>query len=89
MAEDVRTFSLHAILKLCKTGGVILKPHLSSMIAQLIECLSTLEPQVLSKPLFIVFRLSDISCRQVQHLARTTRFITIISVQKFSYHARH
>ncbi|KAI8892685.1 proteasome stabiliser-domain-containing protein [Globomyces pollinis-pini] len=44
-AEEVRAFSLSAILKLCKTGGVLLKPHVTDLIYTLLESLSSLEPQ--------------------------------------------
>ncbi|KAJ3021840.1 hypothetical protein HKX48_007616 [Thoreauomyces humboldtii] len=47
-AEDVRNFSLSAILKIAKKGGVLLKPHVPDLVATLLECLSTMEPQVLN-----------------------------------------
>lgn len=46
MAEEVRKFSLSVVLKLCKKGGVLLKPHLVDFVIVLLESLSSLEPQV-------------------------------------------
>jgi proteasome component ECM29 len=45
MAEEVRKFSLGAILKLCKTSGILLKPHVTNIICTFLESLSSLEPQ--------------------------------------------
>ncbi|KAJ3341578.1 hypothetical protein HDU91_000683 [Kappamyces sp. JEL0680] len=47
-AEEVRQFSLATILKLCKTGGVLLKPHVSNIICTFLESLSSLEPQAMN-----------------------------------------
>jgi proteasome component ECM29 len=47
-AEEVRQFSLATILKLCKTGGVLLVPHVSNIICTFLESLSSLEPQMMS-----------------------------------------
>ncbi|KAJ3299319.1 hypothetical protein HK104_009344 [Borealophlyctis nickersoniae] len=48
MAEDVRKFSLSTILKICKKGGVLLRPHLPELVGTLLESLSSLEPQVMN-----------------------------------------
>ncbi|KAI9097418.1 proteasome stabiliser-domain-containing protein [Phlyctochytrium arcticum] len=48
MAEDVRNHSLKTILQICKKGGVLLRPHLTDLVATLLESLSVLEPQVLN-----------------------------------------
>jgi proteasome component ECM29 len=45
MAKEVQQFSLATILKLCKTGGILLKPHLTNIIGTFLESLSSLEPQ--------------------------------------------
>ena len=47
-AEEVRQFSLATILKLCKSGGILLKPHVSLIICSFLESLSSLEPQALN-----------------------------------------
>lgn len=48
MAEDIRKFSLSTILKITKKGGQLLKPHITDLASILIECLSSLEPQVMN-----------------------------------------
>ncbi|KAJ3409587.1 hypothetical protein HDV05_004331 [Chytridiales sp. JEL 0842] len=48
MAEDVRKFSLSTVLKICKKGGVLLKPHITDVVSILLECLTNMEPQVMS-----------------------------------------
>ncbi|KAL2912896.1 proteasome component M29 [Polyrhizophydium stewartii] len=48
MAEEVRKFSLATVLRLCRTGGVLLKPHVTELVCTLIESLSSLEPQVMN-----------------------------------------
>lgn len=47
-AEEVRQFSLATILKLCKTGGILLKPHVTVIICTFLESLSILEPQAMN-----------------------------------------
>ncbi|KAI7869867.1 proteasome stabiliser-domain-containing protein [Spinellus fusiger] len=44
-AEDVQKFSLNAVLKLCKTGAVLLKAYIPDIIDTLLQSLSSLEPQ--------------------------------------------
>jgi proteasome component ECM29 len=44
MSEEVQTFSLSAVLKLLKVGGILLVPHVSVLIITLLESLSSLEP---------------------------------------------
>ncbi|KAI9197483.1 proteasome stabiliser-domain-containing protein [Polychytrium aggregatum] len=48
MAEDVQKYSLSTVLKICKRGGVLLKPHISEIVGVLLESLSTLEPQAMN-----------------------------------------
>jgi proteasome component ECM29 len=48
MAEEVRQFSLVTILKLCKTGGVLLSPHVCNITCTFLESLSSLEPQTMN-----------------------------------------
>lgn len=48
MAKDVRQFSLQTIIKLCKKGGVLLKPHVADLVTTLLESLSDLEPQMVN-----------------------------------------
>lgn len=48
MSEEVRTFSLSALLKLLKTGGVLLTYHVSNLTVTLIESLSSLEPSMMN-----------------------------------------
>ncbi|KAJ1950583.1 proteasome component M29, partial [Linderina macrospora] len=44
-AEDVRTFSLLLLLKLCKSSGYYLTPFAAHIAERLLECLSNMEPQ--------------------------------------------
>lgn len=48
-SEEVKTYSLSTILKLTKTGGVLLKPHIVELVCTLMEALSSLEPQSMSR----------------------------------------
>ena len=48
MAEEVRQFSLATILKLCKTGGKLLSPHVCNITCTFLESLSSLEPQTMN-----------------------------------------
>ena len=45
---EVQQFALATILKLCKTSGVLLKPHVVDIICTLLESLSSLESQSLN-----------------------------------------
>jgi len=47
-AEEVRLFALNTVFKLCKTSGVLLKPHITNIISILLESLSSLEPQAIN-----------------------------------------
>lgn len=47
-ADEVRTFALDTILKLCDKGKASIKPHVAEMISKLIELMSTLEPEVVN-----------------------------------------
>jgi proteasome component ECM29 len=49
MSEDVRNFSLKTLLKICDKGGPLLKAHATEIMMTLLEGLSSLEPQVMSK----------------------------------------
>ena len=46
--EEVQQFALATILKLCKTSGVMLKPHVVDIICTLLESLSSMESQMLN-----------------------------------------
>jgi proteasome component ECM29 len=48
MADDVRKFSLSTVLRISKKGGILLKPHITDLVATLLESLTNLEPQVMS-----------------------------------------
>ncbi|TPX39274.1 hypothetical protein SeLEV6574_g07344 [Synchytrium endobioticum] len=48
MADEVRKFALSTVLKLCKKGGVLLRPHVTDITMNLLESLSSLEPQVMN-----------------------------------------
>ncbi|KAI8818240.1 proteasome stabiliser-domain-containing protein [Fimicolochytrium jonesii] len=62
-AEDVRNFSLATILKICKKGGFLLKPHVTELVATLLECLATMEPQVLN---YLTFHTDKYNISQEQ-----------------------
>lgn len=47
-SEEVQSFSLDALLKMCKTGGEPLKPYVPDLIEELLGLLSTLEPQAMN-----------------------------------------
>ncbi|KAI9332879.1 proteasome stabiliser-domain-containing protein [Zopfochytrium polystomum] len=63
MAEDVRKFSLSTILKICKIGGILLKPHMTEIIYTLLESLTALEPQVLN---YLTFHVEKYNLTQDQ-----------------------
>ncbi|KAI9031501.1 proteasome stabiliser-domain-containing protein [Hyaloraphidium curvatum] len=48
MAKDVRSFALQTIMKLCKKGAVLLRPHVADLVTVLLESLSDLEPQMMN-----------------------------------------
>jgi len=47
-AEEVRLFALNTVFKLCKSSGILLKPHITDIISILLESLSSLEPQAIN-----------------------------------------
>ncbi|KAI8928745.1 proteasome stabiliser-domain-containing protein [Entophlyctis helioformis] len=63
MAEEVRKFSLATVLKMCKTGGVLLKPHITDLVGTLLESLSSLEPQSLN---YLSFHVDKYNVTQEQ-----------------------
>eukprot|EP00842_Homolaphlyctis_polyrhiza_P003154 jgi/Hompol1/383/HPOL_000241-RA len=63
MAEEVRKFSLATVLKLCKTGGALLKPHITELVGTLLESLSSLEPQVMN---YLTFHADKYNVTQEQ-----------------------
>ncbi|KAJ3115707.1 hypothetical protein HDU96_000186 [Phlyctochytrium bullatum] len=62
-AEDVRRFSLSTILKICKKGGVLLKPHITDIVSTLLEGLSSMEPQVMN---YLTFHIERYNITQEQ-----------------------
>ncbi|KAH9265590.1 hypothetical protein BASA84_001594 [Batrachochytrium salamandrivorans] len=63
MAEEVQKFSLATVLRLCKTGGLLLKPHITELLGTLLESLSTLEPQVMN---YLTFHAEKYNVTQEQ-----------------------
>ncbi|KAJ1549267.1 hypothetical protein HK405_006790 [Cladochytrium tenue] len=63
MAEDVRKFSLSTLLKICKSGGVLLKPHVSAIVTTMLESLSSFEPEVLN---YLTFHVDKYNLTQDQ-----------------------
>ncbi|CAG8551849.1 6467_t:CDS:10 [Diversispora eburnea] len=63
-AEDVRKFSLRAILKICKSAKELLKSHISEMIGTLLEGLSSMEPQVMN---YLSFHVEKYNVTQEQY----------------------
>ncbi|CAJ0835750.1 10586_t:CDS:10 [Entrophospora sp. SA101] len=63
-AEDVRTFSLKTILKICKTAKTLLKSHITEIVENLLEGLSSMEPQIMS-----IFHIEkyDVSQEQLEN----------------------
>lgn len=47
-AEDIRNFALLTILKLCKIGGVAIKPFIPKLLDNFIGLMSTLEPEIVN-----------------------------------------
>ncbi|KAJ3148226.1 hypothetical protein HDU89_004822 [Geranomyces variabilis] len=62
-AEDVRNLSLGTLLKISKKAGILLKPHLTELVGTLLECLSTMEPQVLN---YLTFHTDKYNISQEQ-----------------------
>lgn len=47
-AEEVQSFALDTIIKLCKKGGKMLKPFIPGLVEELLTLMSTLEPQAMN-----------------------------------------
>ncbi|GBC07937.1 hypothetical protein RclHR1_00780017 [Rhizophagus clarus] len=65
-AEDVRKFSLTTILKICETAKELLKPHITEIVDRLLECLSSMEPQVMNYLSFHVEKY-DVTQEQLEN----------------------
>ncbi|CAI2172736.1 418_t:CDS:10 [Funneliformis geosporum] len=65
-AEDVRKFSLTTVLKICKTGKELLKPHIAEIVDRLLEGLSSMEPQVMNYLSFHVDKY-DVTQEQLEN----------------------
>ncbi|KAI9480308.1 MAG: proteasome stabiliser-domain-containing protein [Benjaminiella poitrasii] len=62
-AEDVRKFSLDAVLRVCKTGAALLKKFVPELIDTLLQSLSSLEPQSMN---YISFHVDKYNISQEQ-----------------------
>ncbi|KAI8369986.1 proteasome stabiliser-domain-containing protein [Blakeslea trispora] len=62
-AEDVQKFSLDAVLKVCKTGAVLLKKYVPELIDTLLQSLSSLEPQSMN---YLSFHVDKYNISQEQ-----------------------
>ncbi|CAO3688639.1 unnamed protein product [Umbelopsis ramanniana] len=47
-AADVQKFTLNTLLQVCKTGAILLRPHVPAIVDTLLQSLSSLEPQELN-----------------------------------------
>lgn len=47
-SEDVQKFALNTLLKLCKRGGKALKSYIPELVTEMLDLLSTLEPQAMN-----------------------------------------
>lgn len=47
-AEEIQSFALDTIIKLCKKGGKSLKPYIPGLVEELLVLMSTLEPQAMN-----------------------------------------
>ncbi|CAG8534937.1 9628_t:CDS:10 [Funneliformis mosseae] len=65
-AEDVRKFSLTTVLKICKTGKELLKPHIAEIVDKLLEGLSGMENQVMNYLSFHVDKY-DVTQEQLEN----------------------
>ncbi|XP_076034919.1 proteasome adapter and scaffold protein ECM29-like isoform X2 [Oratosquilla oratoria] len=63
---EVRSISLQTVVKLCRSGGAMVRPHLGTLVPALLEALSGLESQSLS---YTSVRLDD-SDREKLDIAR-------------------
>ncbi|KAI7902114.1 proteasome stabiliser-domain-containing protein [Cokeromyces recurvatus] len=62
-AEDVRKFSLDAVLKVCKTGAALLKKFVPELVDTLLQSLSSLEPQAMN---YLSFHVDKYNISQEQ-----------------------
>ncbi|CAO3637178.1 unnamed protein product [Cunninghamella blakesleeana] len=62
-AEDVRKFSLDAVLKVCKTGAALLKAYIPELVDTLLQSLSSLEPQTMN---YLSFHVEQYNITQEQ-----------------------
>lgn len=74
-AEDIRNFALETILKLCKTGGKAIRPHVPNLLGIFVELMSTLEPEIVN---YLVLnadkynlKSSDVDARRLQSLGHS------------------
>lgn len=47
-SEDVQKFALNTLLKLCKKGGKALRAYIPDLVTEMLDLLSTLEPQAMN-----------------------------------------
>ncbi|KAI9491193.1 proteasome stabiliser-domain-containing protein [Zychaea mexicana] len=62
-AEDVRKFSLDALLRICKTGASLLKTFVPEIIDTLLQSLSSMEPQAMN---YLTFHADKYNITQEQ-----------------------
>ncbi|KAI8639177.1 proteasome stabiliser-domain-containing protein [Parasitella parasitica] len=62
-AEDVRKFSLDAVLRVCKTGAALLKKYVPELVDTLLQSLSSLEPQSMN---YLSFHVDKYNISQEQ-----------------------
>ncbi|KAI8088970.1 proteasome stabiliser-domain-containing protein [Halteromyces radiatus] len=62
-AEDVRKFSLDAVLKVCKTGASLLKKYIPDLVDTLLQSLSSLESQTMN---YLSFHVEQYNISQEQ-----------------------
>lgn len=74
-AEEIRNFALETILKLCKTGGKAVKPHVPQLLGIFVELMSTLEPEIVN---YLVLnadkynlKSSEVDARRLQSLGHS------------------
>lgn len=73
--EDVRSFALETILKLCDIGGSAIKQHVPALLSNFIELMSTLEPEVIN---YLVLNAdkynldsNDVDAKRIQSLGHS------------------
>ncbi|KAI8147438.1 proteasome stabiliser-domain-containing protein [Fennellomyces sp. T-0311] len=62
-AEDVRKFSLDALLRICKTGASLLKSFVPEIVDTLLQSLSSMEPQAMN---YLTFHADKYNITQEQ-----------------------